>query len=200
MATPVQDPKPAVVRQASHYCPDVASPTDGSQRPLAALQPLTPQEVASVQLTGDEHPRNWSNARKWKTTVIISLMGFISPLGASILVPGSMYVDRGFHLQSRTLSVLPVSLFVLGLGVGPFVLAPISEMKGRQPVYVVTSLVFIFFNIGTAFSQDFITLNVLRFMAGAAGSAGPSLGAGSIVSPISRVATSPRICILRTGN
>lgn len=106
----------------------------------------------------------------------------IRPLGSSILVPGSGLLGREFHLHSRTLSILPVSVFVLGLGVGPFVLAPASELKGRQPIYLVTSIIFVLFNIGTALSNNNVTLNILRFIAGAAGSSGPSLGAGSIVS------------------
>ncbi|KAI3486714.1 hypothetical protein L1887_49664 [Cichorium endivia] len=167
--------------------------TDASQAPPSAqdahksmaaastpMLPLTPDEVEAITLEGSEDSRHWSHAKKWGTTLIISLMGFISPLGSSILVPGNGFVDHSFSLGSRTLSVLPVSLFVMGLGVGPFILAPCSETVGRQPVYVVTSAVFIAFNLASAFSPSFAALNVLRFFAGAAGSTGPSLGAGSI--------------------
>ncbi len=144
------------------------------------MLPLTPAEVEAIALEGSEDSRHWSHAKKWGTTLIISLMGFISPLGSSILVPGNGFVDHSFSLGSRTLSVLPVSLFVMGLGVGPFILAPCSETVGRQPVYVMTSAVFIAFNLASAFSPSFAALNILRFFAGAAGSTGPSLGAGSI--------------------
>lgn len=144
------------------------------------LRPLTPEEIDAIKLIGAEDSRHWSHAKKWSTTVIISLMGFISPLGSSILVPGNGFVDHDYQLGSRTLSLLPVSLFVLGLGVGPFILAPCSETIGRHPVYVITSFVFILFNLASAFSPNFAALNLLRFFAGAAGSAGPSLGAGSI--------------------
>lgn len=98
------------------------------------------------------------------------------------MVPGSGLLDREFHLNSRVLSLLPVSFFVLGLGVGPFVLAPISELKGRQPVYITSSIIFVIFNIATAVSNNEVSLYILRFLAGIAGSSGPSLGAGSIVS------------------
>lgn len=148
--------------------------------PSFPLRPLTPEEIAEIKLIGAEDSRGWSHSKKWRTTVIISLMGFISPLGSSILVPGNGFMDNHFGLGSRTLSLLPVSLFVLGLGFGPFILAPCSETVGRQPVYVVTSAVFIVFNLASPFSPTFAALNILRFLAGAAGSAGPSLGAGSI--------------------
>lgn len=141
-----------------------------------------PFDPSTVQLQGLEDPRNWSPHRKWSVVAIISLMGFISPLGSSVVVPGSLFIDIEYHLRSRILSLLPVSFFVLGLGMGPFVLAPTSELKGRQPVYLVSSLIFILFNVSTALVDNFPALCFLRFMAGAAGSAGPSLGAGSIVS------------------
>lgn len=159
--------------------PSVTAPVTTADA-LPPLQPLSAEEVQAIQLVGAENSRQWTNQQKWMTTLIISLMGFISPLGSSILVPGCAFVDRTFSLDSRTMSVLPVSVFVLGLGIGPFILAPWSETVGRQPVYVVTSAIFIAFNLGTAFSPNFVSLNILRFFAGAAGSTGPSLGAGSI--------------------
>ncbi|UZJ55992.1 hypothetical protein CBS101457_005312 [Exobasidium rhododendri] len=141
---------------------------------------IPPFDSSSIQLEGKEDPRNWSSSMKWYTTAVISLMGFISPLGSSILVPGGEFLDRDMHLHSRTLSLLPVSLFVLGLGVGPFFLAPASELKGRQPIYLISSVVFVLLNVGCALVDTFPSLLVLRFLAGAAGSTGPSLGAGSI--------------------
>ncbi|SJX66611.1 related to multidrug resistant protein [Sporisorium reilianum f. sp. reilianum] len=163
-------PQPSSIQSASTLQDEPPSP----------LQPLTPAEIDAITLVGAEDSRAWSHSKKWITTLIISLMGFISPLGSSILVPGNGFVDHSFGLGSRTLSLLPVSLFVIGLGIGPFILAPCSETVGRQPVYVSTSALFIAFNLASAFSPNFVVLNVLRIFAGAAGSTGPSLGAGSI--------------------
>jgi MFS family permease len=143
--------------------------------------PLYSFDSSGIQLEGDEDPRNWSKLRKWYTTGVISLMGFISPLGSSIIVPGGPFIGHDFHVH-RTLSLLTVSLFVLGLGVGPFLLAPASELKGRHPLYVGSSIVFVLLNLGSTLVTNFPGLLVLRFLAGAAGSTGPSLGAGSIVS------------------
>ncbi|SNX88073.1 related to multidrug resistant protein [Melanopsichium pennsylvanicum] len=178
-------PLPTLSRHQTETHNRLAQDTLISCNPLATpsslpLLPLTAQEIESIQLIGAEDSRSWSHAKKWTTTVIISLMGFISPLGSSILIPGTGFVDRSFSLDSRTLSILPVSVFVVGLGIGPFILAPCSETVGRQPVYVVTSLIFVAFNLASAFSPNFVGLNVLRLFAGAAGSTGPSLGAGSI--------------------
>ncbi|EPQ27580.1 uncharacterized protein PFL1_04718 [Pseudozyma flocculosa PF-1] len=187
MASLVPLPRPAHLRHqsaahSSHSHSHDPNDDPSQHPPLVSplLQPLSPDEVATITLVGAEDSRHWSPARKWLTTSVISLMGFVSPLGSSILVPGSKYLDFDFDLASRVVAILPVSFFVLGLGVGPFILAPISELKGRLPVYTSTSLLFIIFNLASSFSQTYVTLNILRFLAGAAGSAGPSLGAGSI--------------------
>ncbi|KAJ1036095.1 hypothetical protein NDA18_000238 [Ustilago nuda] len=171
----IQPPPPTLAPSETALAQDTLPPL--SQFPL---QPLTQGEIEDIRLVGGEDSRQWSHSKKWTTTVIISLMGFISPLGSSILVPGNAFVDHSFGLASRTLSLLPVSLFVMGLGVGPFILAPCSETVGRQRVYVITSALFIVFNLASAFSPNFIVLDVFRFFAGVAGSTGPSLGAGSI--------------------
>lgn len=133
-----------------------------------------------MTLDPHEDPRQWPTSQKWLIVVIISLMGFISPLGSSIVISGSRAIDYQFGLFSRPLSLLPLSLFVLGLGAGPFCLAPASELVGRRPVYLVTSVIFIVFNVATATVDSFAGLCVLRFIAGIFGSTGPSLGAGSI--------------------
>lgn len=156
--------------------------SDGADLQHDSHNPVLFLDVNEIKLQGLEDPRNWSHGRKWCTTAIISLMGFISPLGSSILVPGARLVDLEYSLRSRTISLLPISLFVLGLGIGPFLLAPASELRGRLPIYLISSIIFVLFNVATALVRNYVGLCILRFLAGAAGSTGPSLGAGSIVS------------------
>ncbi|KAL9937227.1 hypothetical protein V8E36_003636 [Tilletia maclaganii] len=149
----------------------------------AAAAATEPAMLQKVELVGSEDPRNWSPHVKWMYVALISLAGFISPMGSSIVVPGSRSLGHNYHLNPRLgmLKLLPVSFYVLGLGIGPFLLAPISELKGRKCVYLSSAWVFVVLNLASCFTQrSFVALNVVRFLAGAAGSAGPSLGAGSI--------------------
>lgn len=177
MASATQEkPKPIVA------APEPSSSLGPDAAPIANTTPVEKDalDVESIQLEGAEDPRQWTVAKKWRMTAVIALMGFISPLGSSIVIAGASSIDQEWHIGSRVLSLLPLSLFVLGLGMGPFCLAPASELKGRQVVYMSTSVVFILFNIGTATVKTFPGLLILRFLAGVFGSAGPSLGAGSI--------------------
>ncbi|PWN22803.1 MFS general substrate transporter [Microstroma glucosiphilum] len=159
----------------------VEAPSHGTSAVPPAPAPVPAFDDLQVKLEGPEDPRNWSSFKKWSTATIISLMGFIGPLGASIIIASANGITAEFRIgRSHPLSVLPVSLFVLGLGAGPFCLAPASELKGRQPVYLLSSIVFVLFNIGCSVSPNFAALCILRFFAGVFGSSGPSLGAGTI--------------------
>jgi multidrug resistance protein len=76
---------------------------------------------------------------------------------------------------------LGISLFVLGFAVGPLVWAPLSEIFGRQIVFIVSFGGFTAFNAGAAGAQNIQTLLVLRFFAGAFGSS-PFTNAGGVIA------------------
>lgn len=70
-----------------------------------------------------------------------------------------------FHVSS-TVAILPLSLYVLALGLGPVVGGPLSETLGRYPVYLGTLTLGSLFTLGAGFSQSIASLSVLRFLAG----------------------------------
>lgn len=67
-----------------------------------------------VALQGNEDPHNWSDLKRWLTVALVSLVGFISPLGSSITVAGSKSLEQSMGLANRLLATLPVSFYVLG--------------------------------------------------------------------------------------
>lgn len=111
---------------------------------------------------------------------IVSWSGFLSPLASSIVAPSLGLIARELHAKNHTITTLPVSLYVFGLGVGPFLLSPLSETIGRRWVYICSGFIFFLFNMGSALCKNMASLCVLRFLAGAFGSTGPSIGAASI--------------------
>lgn len=89
--------------------------------------------------TSPSHPRNWPNSRRWKNALIISITGFLSTSGSSIFVPATAEIETQFG-GAREVVILATALYVLGLGFGPFVFAPISELYGRQVSYTVSMI------------------------------------------------------------
>lgn len=77
-----------------------------------------------------------------------------------------------------------VSVFLLGYCFGPLVIAPLSEMYGRLPLYHACNILFCIFSIACALSQSVGQLIAFRFLAGTAGSSPLTLGGGSIADMI----------------
>ena len=64
-----------------------------------------------------------------------------------------MPVARQFHV-SKEVAILGVSLFVLGLGLGPLVAGPLSEIYGRNIIYRVSFTLFFLCMFPVAFAPD----------------------------------------------
>lgn len=85
-----------------------------------------------------------------------------------------------FHSKSLTLATFVVSVYVLGNAAGPLILAPLSEVYGRAPVYHATNILYIICTAACALSVNLSMLIVFRFLAGAMGAAVLSMGGGTI--------------------
>lgn len=127
-----------------------------------------------------EHPFNWSNSRKWTNVALISLQATLSPIASTFLAIGATAVAEDFQLTDSYTPALPTGLYVLGLGLGPLVLGPCSELYGRRIVYLLSIAIFTVLNVGCALAPNITALSILRLASGVAGSVGPSLGASSI--------------------
>lgn len=62
-------------------------------------------------------------------------------------------VARQFHV-GKEVAILGVSLFVLGLGLGPLVAGPMSEIYGRNIIYRVSFALFFLCMFPVAFAPD----------------------------------------------
>jgi MFS family permease len=95
-----------------------------------------------------------------------------------MITPSTPEIAERFGV-SRTVSILALSLFVLGLAVGPMIAAPISETYGRSVVYKVSALAYMLFILGAGFSDSLASLLVCRFFAGTIGGPVLAVGAGT---------------------
>lgn len=97
-----------------------------------------------------ENPRNWPIGRRWRTTGTVAVTGFIATCGSSIAVPGIHAAMAEFGYSNEKIGVLVISMYVLGMGVGPFLFAPISELYGRQVAYQTAQAAYVLFCMATA--------------------------------------------------
>lgn len=70
--------------------------------------------------------------------------------------------------------------FVVFLGIGPLVLAPLSETFGRRRLYIICFSIFTLLQIPTALSPNIATLIALRTLSGFFGSVGIANGGGTL--------------------
>jgi MFS family permease len=101
-------------------------------------------------------------------------------LASSVFAPGIGDVMKEFHSTSEELSSFVVSVFVIGFCFGPLVIAPLSEMYGRMPVYHCCNVIFFAFSIACAVAPNLGSLIAFRFLAGLGGSCPLAIGAGTI--------------------
>jgi hypothetical protein len=141
-----------------------------------------PEKQFEVQWDGDNDPMNprcTSKARKWM------IVGIVSAGSTCVTCTSSMYtltysqITVEWHV-SRVVTTLGLSLFVMGLGIGPMVLGPLSEFYGRRPIYYVSFFFFLIWLIPCALSKNIPTELVARFIDGLAGSAFLSVAGGTV--------------------
>ncbi|KAK6353088.1 hypothetical protein TWF696_005078 [Orbilia brochopaga] len=128
------------------------------------------------------NPQNWSNWKKWYCIFVIGTMCFVNNVGASIISLALPTIAEDFH-TSRTVATLGLSLYVLGLGIGPILSAPLSEQFGRKNIYKVSYTMFIFVQLPAAMGPPNVNLGAwlfFRLMAGVFASPGPAVGSGTV--------------------
>ncbi|KAL8706973.1 MAG: hypothetical protein Q9201_000021 [Fulgogasparrea decipioides] len=131
-----------------------------------------------------DKPTNWVNSRKYGIVAIVSSITFLTPLASSMFAPGIPEVMTEFRSNNVELASFVVSVYVLGYAFGPMVLAPLSELYGRLPVYHVCNVMFVIFTVACAVSSNLNMLIAWRFFEGLFGSAPLTIGGGTIADMI----------------
>ncbi|KAJ5287928.1 hypothetical protein N7478_003614 [Penicillium angulare] len=128
------------------------------------------------------NPMEFDASLKWTYTIIVAFATLAVSLSSSAYAGGINEVLVDLHVGEEV-ATLGVSLFVLGFAVGPLLWAPLSELIGRQIVFLVTFLALSVFCAGAAGSQHAYVLIILRFLAGSFGSS-PFTNAGGVIADI----------------
>lgn len=102
-------------------------------------------------------------------------------IGSAIYTAGIQDVEKSFGV-SQVAATLGLTLFVSGYGLGPMIFAPLSEIPqfGRNPIYILTLIVFVAFQVPTALAKNFGMLLAFRFLTGFFGSPALATGGASI--------------------
>nr|AQV03243.1 putative family 1 drug:H+ antiporter [Aspergillus nidulans] len=128
------------------------------------------------------NPMSWGEARKWFTTTIVTFSVFAVTFTSSAYSVSAAKVFQDFDISTEVFT-LGLSLFVLGFAIGPALWGPLSELYGRQMLWIITHIAMVAFMGGSAGSQNIATLLILRFFAGTFGGS-PLVNSGGTIADI----------------
>ncbi|KAF4550319.1 Efflux pump FUB11-like protein [Elsinoe fawcettii] len=126
-----------------------------------------------------QNPHNWP---LWYKAIIIATMSFgtttvvLYSTSYTSPIPG-LIAEFGITEQ---VGILGVTTYLLGLAVGSIILAPLSEMYGRRPVYIISMGCFIVLLLPCALAKNFAAILATRFFGAFAAAAMISNAPGSV--------------------
>ncbi|EIW61904.1 MFS general substrate transporter [Trametes versicolor FP-101664 SS1] len=136
-------------------------------------------DAYQVQLEPEDDPKSLSAWHKWLAVLVISSSSLCATFASSVASFTETGLARDLH-TSHEVTILSISLYVLGLGIGPMFVGPLSELYGRNIIYRTSYLLFFAFTWPTAFPPDIATFLVFRFITGLCGAAFLSVAGGSV--------------------
>ncbi|KAH7924128.1 MFS general substrate transporter [Leucogyrophana mollusca] len=139
----------------------------------------SPADPHLVVLETEDNPQCMSSLRRWVAVLVISSASLCVTCASSIAAFTEDGSAETFHV-SHEVTVLGISLFVSGLGAGPLLVGPLSEVYGRNIVYRVSYVLFFIFTFPVAFAPNIAVFLVFRLITGFCGSAFLSVAGGSV--------------------
>jgi hypothetical protein len=127
-----------------------------------------------------------ANPRNWPFWYRCCIIFFISYATLTVVMYSTSYtsgipgIQHDFHITSATIPVLGITTYMIGLALGSVVLAPLSEMYGRRPIYLVAMAMFGLLTIPCALATKLETILITRFFGAIAGSAMISNAPGTV--------------------
>ncbi|KAJ4029007.1 hypothetical protein NW756_000011 [Fusarium oxysporum] len=148
----------------------------------AIFQPQTQHPDFEVTLDHEaENPKKWPAwYRLWSIFVVSSSCWVVVLYSTTYTstIPGLM---EEFDIESKTVATIGLTTYLLGLALGSLVVAPLSELYGRRPVYLVCTIIFVLLVLPCAMATSLEEILICRFFGALFGSALLSNSTGTVV-------------------
>jgi multidrug resistance protein len=100
----------------------------------------------------------------------MSLGATVVSLSSTLYTSGIPGLQEEFGI-SKLEALVGVTTYLLGMALGSVLFAPLSELVGRRPVYIISMTVFLLLLLPSALARNIETVLVSRFFGGFFGSA-----------------------------
>ncbi|KAF3763882.1 putative MFS multidrug transporter [Cryphonectria parasitica EP155] len=136
--------------------PRILSQNDNNQPPVPPRPP---------HLSQFSDPQGWSRTRKSFVTWLSCLSTFFTTWTPGAYTAGSPQYQTEWGVSNLAV-YCGITVFTLCFAVAPMVLASLSEITGRRPLFVTAGVVFAVSQLGSAVTQSFAGMLVTRALAG----------------------------------
>ncbi|TXT06467.1 uncharacterized protein COLE_05798 [Cutaneotrichosporon oleaginosum] len=140
-----------------------------------------PEEVVIIDWApgNPENPFNWSPLRKWTAIVVLYYLVALTAINATsvgVMAPWGVPWFKTTYVGYA----LSVFMYLFGIAITPLVLAPMSELFGRNIIYQVTTLLNAVLFLPQALTHSHSGLLAARFFQGMASSVANSMVGGTV--------------------
>ncbi|EED11808.1 conserved hypothetical protein [Talaromyces stipitatus ATCC 10500] len=156
-----------------------------SERKASETEDATSEDLNLVEWDGPddpENPQNFTTARKWAITMLLSSLTVWVAFSTSVFSQATRVTAKEFGVSDEVI-ILATSLPLFGFALGPLLWGPVSELFGRKGPFFLGYFVFIIFQIPVAAAQNVETIMLARFLIGFFGCA-PSAIVGGVLADI----------------
>ncbi|KAL8378553.1 hypothetical protein RB599_008390 [Gaeumannomyces hyphopodioides] len=128
-----------------------------------------------------DNPRSWPLPYRGWVIFCVSFSTWVVVLYSTSYTAAIPLLMAEFGVHSTTIATLGVTSYLMGLAVGSIVMAPLSELYGRRPLYICCMSVFTLLVIPTGVATSLWGIIVVRFFGAFFGAVMISLATGTIV-------------------
>ncbi|KAJ4350054.1 uncharacterized protein N0V89_008675 [Didymosphaeria variabile] len=146
---------------------------------------MTTDPRFEIDFEDGENPQDWSMVKKCMIIFFMSFSTLVVVMYSTSYTAGIPGMMVTFDVKSKINLVLGLTTYLAGLALGSVILAPLSEMYGRRPVYLVAVAMFIVLIIPCALAQNLATVLAVRFFGAFAGAAMISNAPGTVSDIVS---------------
>ncbi|KAL1961005.1 hypothetical protein VTO42DRAFT_4893 [Malbranchea cinnamomea] len=127
-------------------------------------------------------PLRWSRTRKTFLTLVACAGTILSAVaaGSYSLPQATLSAEWGV---SHVAYNVGITLFCVGFGIAPMVLAPFSEINGRRPMFLASGVLFTVCHVGCGATNSYAGMLLARFFLGVGGSTFSTM-VGGVISDI----------------
>ncbi|KAI9692055.1 MAG: hypothetical protein M1820_009558 [Bogoriella megaspora] len=163
---------------------------DISVAPVAEIDNVAPQPDVKETLNDEswsespQNPKKWSPARKWAIICFLAVLNLITAMCSSEFEPALPAIMSDLNFRNGSLASFSVSIYTMGYFIGPFIIAPCSELYGRLPVLYAGFVLFMASLAACGASNTLAIFMIFRALMGIAGIAFMLVGSATVADLI----------------